>query len=226
MIAAAAARPASDRVVVDLRPDLHLFICGKSRSGKTTWLQQPTVGGSLERGVVLDTAWRPEWVRFAHRYGWEICNSEAAALAALRSSDPPPRILARCLDPLGDAGAELTQAIFDLRHGTTIPDELAHWCRGHETNRGLRLLVTAGMGNGQGLYGATQRPVDLWNGFISESLRRVVFRLELRSDRQTIEEKGVPGVVDRAGSLDRFWWLYHSADDFGPAALMRPIRIA
>lgn len=211
---------------MDLRPDLHLFLCGKSQSGKTTWLQQRTVAGSLERAIVLDTAWRPEWLTFARRYGYTVCDSEAAALAAMRSPDPPERILARCLDPLGPPGEELTQAIFDLRIGTTVADELAHWCRGHETNRGLRLIGGAGMGNGLGLYGATQRPVDLWNGFISESLRRVVFRLELLSDRKTIEEKGVPGIVGRAGSLDRFWWLYHSADDFGPAVLMRPIAIA
>ncbi len=147
------------------------------------------------------------------------------SIAAMSSPDPPERIVARCLDPLGDPGAELTQAIFDRRFGTTIADELAHWCRGHETNRGMRLLVGAGMGNGLGLYGATQRPVDIWNGFISESLRHVVFRLELLSDRRTIEEKGVPGILARAGNLDRFWWLYHSADDFGPAVLMRPVAM-
>lgn len=211
---------------MDLRPDLHIFVCGKSRSGKTTWLQQPTVCGSLERSIVLDTAWRPEWVTFAQRYGYEICAGEAAAIAALRRTSAPERILARCLDPIGAPGEELAQTIFDVNdRRTTVVDELAHLCRGHETSRGLRLIVGSGMGRGQGLYGGTQRPVDIFNGFISESLRQVVFRLELLSDRRTIEEKGVPGVVARAGSLDRFWWLYHSADDFGPAVVMRPVTI-
>lgn len=184
------------------------------------------MAGSLERSIVLDTAWRPEWVTFAVRYGYEICVGETAAIAALRRPSAPERILARCLDPVGAPGEELTQTIFDANDGrTTVADELAHWCRGHETSRGLRLIVGSGMGRGQGLYGGSQRPVDIFNGFISEALRHVVFRLELLSDRRAIEDKGVPGVVARAGSLDRFWWLYHSADDFGPAVLMRPVAM-
>lgn len=225
-MSSSAPAPARGAVVVELRPDLHLIALGKSRSGKTTWLQQPTVAGSLERAIVLDTAWRPEWLTFAARYGYEICVGEAAAVAALRRPTPPERILARCLDPVGAPGEELTQTIFDANDSrTTIADELAHWCRGQATTRGLRLITGSGMGRGQGLYGGTQRPVDIWNGFISEALRHVIFRLELLSDRRTVEEKGVPGVVRQAGNLDRFWWLYHSADDFGDAVLMRPIPI-
>lgn len=198
---------------------------GKTRFGKSSWIRQPTVCGSLERAIVLDTKFEQPWLEFARRFDYVVCDGEASAIAALRAPAPPPRILARCWDPLGRPGADLTQAIFDRRFGTTVVDELAHWCRGHETTRGLRLIWTTGGGLGIGGYGCAQRPVDLWNGFISETDRRVIFRLELRDDEETLEAKGVPGVVGRASALDRFWWLYHSADDAGPAVLMAPVPI-
>jgi hypothetical protein len=30
-------------------------------------------------------------------------------------------------------------------------------------------------------------------------------------------------VMEQAAVLDRYWWLYHSAGEFGPARLMRPV---
>jgi hypothetical protein len=208
--------------VVDLRPDLRIFDVGKTRSGKSTWLRQATVCGSLERAIVLDTKGERPWIEFAHRYGYEIVNGERAAIAAMLAPEPPPRILARCFDPFGDDALELCETIFRTRYGTTVVDELAHWSAGHTTNRGLRWIWTMGGGLGIGGYGATQRPTGIWLGFISEADRHVIFRLELRRDRDTLEENGIAGV-ERAASLDRFWWLYHSADDFEPAALMRPV---
>ncbi len=183
--------------------------------------------GALPRAIILDTKAEAAWITFARRYGYEIRNGEAAALAALRSPEPPPRILARCFDPLGSSAAELCELIFERRRavGTCVVDEAGHWCKGRYTNRGLRLVWTMGGGLGLGGYVGAQRPVDVWNGFFSEADHYVVFRLDLEDDRETMEEKGVPGVIEQGRRLDRFWWLYHSADDFGPAALMRPIPL-
>ncbi len=210
-------------VDVELAPTQRIIAVGKNRSGKSTWFRQPDVCGALERAIVLDTKGEPPWVGFARSLGYEIRNGERAAIAALRDRDPPPRILVRCFDPLGDAGAELCEEIMrrPAQVGTAIVDECVHWCRGHEVCRGLRLIWTmAGMGLGG--FAGTQRPVDIWNGFLSESDHRVIFRLELRSDRDKLEEF-IPGVVEQAATLDKFWWLYHDAGQLGPAVLMRPV---
>lgn len=171
---------------------------------------------------ILDTKGEGELLAWTRRHRYAYAAGERAALALLRSSRPPVRLHARVFDPRSREADDLLRLLYLGPPATVVVDEAMHWPRPDRNRHGMRLLLTAGMGRWIGVWAATQRPVNVANEFLSESLHRVVFRLELESDRKKIG--GVVGdqAAARCAGLDRFCWLYHAPGS--TAVVYGPIR--
>lgn len=208
---ASSSRPSSRRVSVG--PAEHLLVVGQTRSGKSTWIRAAL--GILHRSnprrrvVVLDTKGEAQLRAWSRRHRYAFLVGPRAAAAALRHSRAPIRLHVLVHDPVSYDANALLEALYATGNLTVVFDEAMHWPKVGPLARGLRLLLTAGMGRNVGVWAATQRPVDVANVFVSESIKRVVFRVELESDRKKLAGF-IPGV-DGAAGLDRFCWLYHAA---------------
>lgn len=203
---------------MEIRPDERLLLVGPSRSGKTTWALVKALP-QLERAIVLDTKGERGLAEFAQRHRYVVANGEAEALRLITAKKPPPRILARCSDPLDATANAFLERVYSGPPTTVFVDEAMHWSTAQTVPRGMRLLLTAGGGRGIGVWACTQRLVEVSNFFIyAGDPHFVVFRTapdELKKLRH------VPGI-DRAGRLPEFCWVYTPAPII-PAVAFGPV---
>jgi hypothetical protein len=205
---------------VEIRPDERLLLVGPSRSGKTTWALQKALP-QLDRAVLLDTKGERGLAEFARRHRYVVANGEAEALRLIAGRKPPPRLLARCSDPLDDAANALLERVYAGPPTTVFVDEAMHWSTAQRIPRGMRLLLTAGGGRGIGVWACTQRLVEVSNFFIyAGDPQFIVFRV---APDEAQKLRHVPGI-EQATILPPYCWLYTPAPTvravaFGPVPL-------
>lgn len=163
----------------------------------------------LGPAVLLDTKMEARPLApFARRHGYVVANGEAEALRLITSKKRPPRILARCYDPLGDTANELLTAIFYGPPTTVFVDEAMHWSTAQTIPRGMRLLLTAGAGRNIGVWACTQRLVEVSNFFIyAGDPHFVVFRV---APDEAKKIRHIPGV-EQTTRLPAYAWVYSPA---------------
>lgn len=178
--------------------------------------------------MFLDTKGERPTGEWAARRRFAFASSEAEGLRRVRAKDRPRRLIVRCHDPLGATANEMLEALFHGPPTTVVVDEAMHWSSKSQLPRGMRLLLTAGGGRDIGTWSCSQRPVDLYNTFLSESTHRVLFKIELEDDQKKIAP--LMGMTRRSAGaisrLEKYHWLFKHEDAHSPLRHFAPIAVA
>lgn len=175
--------------------------------------------------MFLDTKGEGETLAWARRHRYVVVLGEAEGLRRVRAADRPRRLLVRCFDPFGETADQMLRAIFNGPPTTVVVDEAMHWSTKSTIPYGMRLLITAGRGRQIGVWACSQRPVEVSNFFLSESTRRVLFKIELEDDRLKIAP--LMGLSRRSAAavlqLERHHWLYKTDSAYEPLRHFAPV---
>lgn len=163
--------------------DQRAFVTGKSGSGKS-YLARRWVRG-WQSGIAIDH--KHNGIPPAELPGWDLVLGCRTALAAWGPQHP--RLIVR--PQVGDTepgGPYEVLAERVLLTGWTgwYDDEVANVAPVGRLNRGLERLVGEGRARFCPVVVATQRPIGVHNKLMSEAEHLVVFRLQLRGDREKL----------------------------------------
>jgi len=170
--------------IINLQTDRHAFFAGKTRSGKTVLVQ--SFLNTFSRVVVHDP--KGEWGPFAANNHYYIVHTPPELGDLLQRG--ASRIIYQ--PSAGDEDVEgfndFCEVVFHQTNLSLIIDEAADHCQTGKVPRWTKSLLRLGNGKGLGVISLTQRPRDVSNVLISESVIIVAFRLELKTDRTKIME--------------------------------------
>lgn len=170
--------------MVQLQTDRHAFFAGRTRSGKTTLIQ--SILSQFPRVIIHDQ--KGEWTPFATRNHYYIVHTPEELQALLLKN--PSRIIYQPLP--GDEDVEgfndFCKVVYHQYNIALIIDEAASYCLSSKVPKWASALLRLGNGKGIGVISLTQRPRDVSNVLLSESVIIVSFRLALKTDRSKIIE--------------------------------------
>lgn len=170
--------------MVDIQTDRHMFVSGKTRSGKTVLVQ--SFLNTLPKVIIHDQ--KGEWDMFAVRNHYYIVHTPEELYNLLTKG--ASRIIYQ--PPPGDEDAEgfndFCEVVFHQTNLTLVVDEAASYCPTGKVPKWASALLRLGNGLGMGVISLTQRPRDVANVLLSESVVIVSYRLALKTDRSKIIE--------------------------------------
>lgn len=168
--------------MVTFQTDRHIFLAGKTRSGKTVLIQ--SVLHALPRVVVHDR--KNEWGGYAARNHYYVIHTPEELYELLQKG---AKRIVYMPAVGGDEMADFDmfcEVLFHTGNVTVIIDEAASYCMTSTLPKWTSELMRLGNGLGTGCWSLTQRPRDVSNVLLSESVIVVAFRLALKTDRTKI----------------------------------------
>lgn len=166
--------------MVNLQTDRHAFFAGKTRSGKTTLVR--SFLHAFARVVVHDR--KKEWGMFAARNHFMIVETPDQLLAVLQKG--AKRVIYMAADGSVEDFDEFCRTVYQFPNTGVVFDEAASYCLSGKVPYWAGELMRLGNGMGIGVISLTQRPRDVSNILLSESVIIVSFRLALKTDRDKV----------------------------------------
>jgi len=170
--------------MVTLQTDRHVFVAGKTRSGKTVLVQ--SFLNTLPRVVVHDQ--KGEWGNYAARNHYYIVHTPGELDVLLNKGASRVIYQPAAGDESLDGFDDFCEVVYRQYNLNLVIDEAASYCRSNQVPKWTSALLRLGNGRGVGVISLTQRPRDVSNVLLSESVIIVAFRLQLRTDRTKIIE--------------------------------------
>lgn len=194
-------------MAVLIRPNEHVFVAGRTGSGKTFLARKYLAG--FRHVAVLDTKGTLEWP--------EVPPEELTVVTRLSDLNAveTPKIIYR---PVWE---EMTEEFYDAffswayrRRNTVVwVDEVMSVAPNpHRIPEHAKAILTRGRELNVAMWALTQRPSGIPQVFMSEATHFFVFDLNLPQDREKlVEVTGAPELYQKPGKY--IFWYYHVAGE-------------
>ena len=176
--------------MVTFQTDRHAFFAGRTRSGKTTLTL--SFLNTFPRVVIHDQ--KGEMTAYAAQNHYYVTHTTQDLAMLLDKGAARVIFQPAAGDESADGFDEFCHVIFDTWNITLVIDEAASYCPTGNVPKWASALMRLGNGMGIGVISLTQRPRDVANVLLSESVIIVAFRLQLKTDRTKIIETIGPTI--------------------------------
>lgn len=219
---------------VFIKPNEHVFIGGKTGTGKT-WTGRKYIAG-FDNVAVLDTKGEFAWpevgfhreeknnrIRYINENPKEVTLVESIANLGLATT---PKIIYR--PPFSELKPEFYDAFFQwvyLRRNTTVFVDEAMSVSPNPSviPEYYKACLTRGRELGIGVWSASQRPSGIAQIILSESTHFFIFDLNMPQDRKKLAEiSGAEELLEKPGY--RIFWYYNVNQDHAVLTQIREKR--
>ena len=183
-----------------------MFLCGKTRSGKTEWLR--AILNRFPRVVIHDR--KNEWQEFARRNHYIVIHNTDQLVAALQKGYK--RIVYMPQDPSKEDFDEVCHILFQIGNIYFCVDEAQSYSPHGVIGFWFGELMRLGAGRGIGVCSLVQRPRETNNTLISEATIIVSFRLQLLTDRQKMSSTVGKEVEETLRTMPPFHYMLYEAE--------------
>lgn len=199
----------------EIKNDEHIFICGSTGCGKTV-LANCYLSNTKNRVFVLDTKGTFNWFKkfdkkeiFFTRNINDILKLNFKK-SFLNNNNKVHKIIYRCTGPdLSFDNLNLFfKYIYNLGNSILYIDEIAQCCKNPLSYPiFLKYLLQQGRELKISVWGSTQRPRDIFKGFMTESTHYFIFRLNSSDDRLKVAKDCSCDVFKEKlqGHYFRYW---------------------
>jgi len=192
--------------MVEIRSDRHLFLCGKTRSGKTEWLR--ALLNRFPRVLIHDR--KNEWYKWGAKNHFLVIHTIEQLTTALTKGYK--RIIYMPQDPSKEDFDDVCHLIFQTGNIYFCVDEAQSYSPHGVIGFWFGELMRLGAGRGIGVCSLVQRPRETNNTLISEATVIVSFRLQLLTDRQKMSSTVGKEVEETLRVMPPYHYMLYEAE--------------
>ena len=193
--------------MVSIRSDRHMFLCGKTRSGKSEFIR--SLLNRFPRVIIHDRKF--EWGAWAARNHYLVINTSDQLIKALQKGYK--RIVYQCADPTKEDFDDVCHVVFQTGNVYFVIDEAASYSPHGQIPFWTGELLRLGAGRGVGVCSLVQRPRDVNNVLLSEATTIISFRLQLETDRNKIGTTVGREVEETLRTIPQYHFLLYESEE-------------